>query len=274
MRPVTTAAQVLDAMQRAKAGASAYCTNFFPAQPKLQGWIEHGELLGEFRDRSAFFARKDRDFWHWYFCAPDVETLQREMGELPFLRIERAAVDLVGSEASLGGLVRVAGGAGFRPYARLLRLARAGQPGPADAGNEASEVVCADKADRQAVIDLLETSFDRYADQLPMSYEIEAAIEARQILVVKREGTVGALLFFETQGLTSTIRYWVVGQRFRSYRLGSVLMRHYFAAQNAARRFILWVTAANEDAVLKYQHYGYHPDGLVDHVLVNEMIRP
>ena len=267
-------AEVLDAMQRAKAGAAAYCTNFFPTQPKLQGWIDHGELLGEFRDRSAFFARKDRDFWHWYFCAPDAGTLEREVAELPFLRTERVAVDLVGNEASLGDLLRVAGGAGFRPYARLLRLARAAQPGQGDTGDEGSEVTCADKADCPAIMELLETAFDRYADQLPMAYEIEAAIAARQILVVKREGALAALLFFETQGLTSTIRYWVVAERFRSHRLGSVLMRHYFAAQSAARRFILWVTAVNENAVLKYRHYGYNPDGLVDHVLVNELIRP
>ena len=274
MRPVTTVAEVLDAVQRAKTGAAAYCTNFFPAQPKLQGWIDHGELAGEFRERVAFFGRKDRDFWHWYFSAPDVGTLEREVAESPFLQTERVTVDLVGSEATLGELLRVAGGAGFRPYSRLLRLARAVQPGQADAASEGSEVVCAEKADSQAVMDLLETSFDRYADQLPMPYEIEAAIEARQILLVKRDGGVGALLFFETQGLTSTVRYWVVGERFRSQRLGAVLMRHYFAAQNAARRFILWVTAVNEDAVRKYEHYGYRPDGLVDHVLVNEKIRP
>ncbi len=47
MNPVTTVGEVLDAIQRAKAGASAFCTNFFPAQAKLQGWIDHGELLGE-----------------------------------------------------------------------------------------------------------------------------------------------------------------------------------------------------------------------------------
>jgi ribosomal protein S18 acetylase RimI-like enzyme len=274
MKPVTTAAEVLDALQRAKTGAANYRTNCFAAQPKLQSWIDHGELLGEFRDRVTFFARKDRDFWHWYFCAPDVGRLEREAAEWPFLRTERVAVDLVGTEANLRELLRVAGDAGFRPYARLLRLARASQPGQADAANEGSEVAYAEKADCQAVMNLLDTCFDRYADQLPMPYEIEAAIAARQVLVVKRDGTVGALLFFETQGLTSTIRYWVVAQRFRSHGFGSVLMRHYLTAQSAARRFILWVTADNENAVLKYRHYGYGPDGLVDHVLVNELIGP
>ena len=49
-------------------------------------------------------------------------------------------------------------------------------------------------------------------------------------------------------------------------------MRHYFSAQQAVRRFVLWVTAANEDALNKYRHYGYNPDGLVDHVLANPLV--
>jgi GNAT superfamily N-acetyltransferase len=274
MDPVMTVGQVFDDIQRAKAGSSAFCTNFFPAQRKLQGWIDHGELLGELRDRSAFFLRKDRDFWHLYFCAADVATLQREITALPCLKTERVAVDLVGSEAVLADLLKVVESAGFRRYARLLRLARASQPGRPQSLANGVAVPYAGKPNCQAIMDLLECSFDRHADQLPMLYEIEAAIDARQILTVECEGALAALLFFESQGFTSTIRYWVVAERFRSHRFGSALMRQYFAAQSAVRRFILWVVAENENAVSKYRHYGYAPDGLIDHVLVNWNVQP
>jgi hypothetical protein len=50
-------------------------------------------------------------------------------------------------------------------------------------------------------------------------------------------------------------------------------MRYYLATHGAVRRFILWVTVSNENAVQKYRHYGYAPDGLIDDVLVNQMIR-
>jgi hypothetical protein len=273
MSPVTRLSQVVDAIQGAKAGAPAFCTNFFPTQSKLQAWIDHGELLGEFRDRSAFFTRKDRDFWHLYFYAPDAATLEREIAALAALKEERVTVDLVGSEASLGNLISAVGSAGFRPYTRLLRLARGSQSSEPQCPTDVAEVVWANATDCQAILDLLESSFDRYADQLPMPYEIEEAIKARQVLVVKSDGAIAALLFFETQGFTSTIRYWVVADRFRSHHFGSALMRFYFSTQTAVRRFILWVTAENENAVLKYRHYGYNPDGLVDRVLVNEMIR-
>ena len=272
MSPIGTVTQVFDAIQGARAGASAFCTNFFPTPGKLRGWIDHGELQGEVRDRSAFFLRKDRDLWHMYFCVADVATLQREIGLLPGLKTEPVALDLVGSEAALGDLLAVAESAGFRRYARLVRLARASQPGQPQLSADGTEVLYAEKADGQAILDLLECSFDRYADQLPMLYEIEAAIEARQILAVRCEGALAALLFFESQGFTSTVRYWVVAERFRAHRFGSALIRYYFAAQSAVRRFILWVTADNENAVSKYRHYGYIPDGLVDHVLVNQIV--
>jgi ribosomal protein S18 acetylase RimI-like enzyme len=104
--------------------------------------------------------------------------------------------------------------------------------------------------------------------------EVQEAIESRQMLAIKHGGALAALLFFETQGLTSTVRYWVVAEKFQSRRFGSALMRYYFAAQSAVRRFILWVVADNKSAVEKYRHYGYVPDGLVDHVLANQLIRP
>jgi hypothetical protein len=50
-------------------------------------------------------------------------------------------------------------------------------------------------------------------------------------------------------------------------------MRAYLAAHGTTRRFTLWAMADNEPALQKYRHYGYTPDRLTDHVLVNEMIR-
>ena len=44
MKPVATVSEVFDAIQRAKAGAPDFCTNFFPVQKKVQDWIDHDEL--------------------------------------------------------------------------------------------------------------------------------------------------------------------------------------------------------------------------------------
>ena len=106
-----------------------------------------------------------------------------------------------------------------------------------------------------------------------MLYEIEAAVESHQILVAKHQGGLAGLLFFETQGLTSTLRFFAVAEQFRGLRIGSALMGRYFETQSAVRRFILWVAADNDNTIQKYRHYGYAPDGLIDQILGNGMIR-
>jgi ribosomal protein S18 acetylase RimI-like enzyme len=183
-------------------------------------------------------------------------------------------VDLIGNEASLAILLQVMESCGFRRYARLLRLVRSSPPIQPVLAVSEFVIDRADAADCESLMELLNVSFDRFADQLPTFYEIQALVEKRQVLVFKNEKTLAAALVFETQGFTSTIRFWVVAEAFRAHGFGSGLIRHYFVSHPTVRRFILWVTAQNKNALQKYQHYGYSPDGLVDHVLVNEMIHP
>jgi hypothetical protein len=272
MIPAQAIGVVFDAIQQVKAGAPAFCTNFFPVQRKLQEWVEHGELLVEIRGEAAFFLRQDRDFWHFYFCAREAAALRREIAALADLKSRRLAADLVGNEEALREVIGALASAGFRPYARLQRMARAGGPMASSASTGDAPVGRAEQGDGPAVLALLEAGFDRFADQLPLLREIEAAIAAQQILAVKIEGTLAAVLFFETQGFTSSVRYWAVAAPFRDRRLGAVLMRRYLESHSAVRRFTLWVVADNRNAIEKYRHYGYEPDGLVDHVLVNELI--
>jgi len=86
------------------------------------------------------------------------------------------------------------------------------------------------------------------------------------------DDTLAGLLFFETQGMTSTLRYWLVAEGFRDRHVGAALMRRYLTTQSAVRRFLLWVIAINDNAVQKYRRYGFAPDGLVDQVLTSAPI--
>jgi ribosomal protein S18 acetylase RimI-like enzyme len=273
MTPVETVTQVFDAIQHAKAGAPDFCTNFFPVQKKVQDWIERGELRSAFRRDAVFFFRRDRDFWHLYYCAASKTALEREIPTVPEITNERIVLDLVGNEAAVGVPVGVWRASGFNQYTRLFRMARAVSPAAEQAGEPNGEVEFANVSDAQEIVDLLESAFDRFGEQLPLLYEIQAAVCARQVLVARHQGKIAGLLFFETQGLSSTLRFWAVANVYRTLKVGSALMRQYFATQGAVKRFVLWVAADNVDAVQKYSHYGYKPDGLVDYVLANQMVR-
>lgn len=263
--------QVWSAIEKVKAGASAFCTNFFPSQSKLESWIARRELSAAEEGGLALFLRRDRDFWHLFFCAASPASLQTGLIGCPELQSKPVVVDLIGNEKALAELEASVQSAGLRPYTALIRLARPAVTALPTADSDAP-VTCAEAGDVQAVAQLIESAFDRYADQLPSSDEWLEALTARQVLAVKAEGILAALLFYETQGFTSTIRYWAVAKEFRSRRFGAALIRQYFAIQPAARRFTLWVNQNNDNAIQKYRHYGYAPDGLRDHILANRLI--
>lgn len=272
MRPAQTVAEVFDAIQQAKLGAIEYLTNFFPVEKRLTEWLTRSELSVITRSGSAFLFRKDRDFQHLYFSAPSRLALQEALRALEELKTEPLVLDIVGKEAALTDLLLCWQGSGFRNYTKLVRLVRlaAIEVEPARTKVRVEFAVAADAA---AILQLLEAQFDSYGEQIPLLYELEAAIAAQQILIVRQGRELAGLLFFETQGVSSTLRFWTVGANFQGLGIGSALMRHYFISQTSVKRFGLWVAADNENAVQKYQHYGYKPDGLVDYVLVNSLIR-
>jgi ribosomal protein S18 acetylase RimI-like enzyme len=273
MKRIHSVAEIFHAIQQAKTNAPAFRTNFFPVEEKLQSGLDRGEWLGASGAATALFLRQDRDFWHLYFSAASVAALQIDLAACVELKAKPVTVDLVGRDIAVQELSAVFESAGFRSRARLLRLVRMGQPAFGTAVTD-RRVALADPIDCPAIVDLLLRSFDRYAEQIPELHELEAAVRKQQVLLVKDGHKAIAVLYFEAHGVTSHIRYWLVDEAFRAAGYGSALMRHYAALQSKAQRLILWVLANNEETLRKYRHYGYAPDGLVDHVLANSLIDP
>jgi Acetyltransferase (GNAT) family len=275
MRPISSVGQVFAAMEHVKSSAPAFCTNFFPVRSKLETWIEHETMNMETAPGVVYFFRKDRDFEHLYFCAAEPAALERELVALPQANSAKLSADLVGAEAAIQPQIEIFQKANFKPHTRLLRLSRAAQSGSAIENSALPKdfnLTIADESNAEEILNLIESSFNIYADQLPALYELKDAIADRQILTVKHSGKIAAALYFETQGLTSALRYWVVGELFRSQHLGSTLLKRYFKSQDSVVRFILWVSVANADALAKYERFGYKPDGLVDQVMTSAAI--
>lgn len=267
--PVFTTQSVYDAISRVKAGASGFCTNFYPTPSKLEGWIARKQLWSVDSDAVVFFLRQECDFWHLHFCARDPEALQEALIELPELRTEKIVSDLIGGSNNLLPTMEQAG---LRRYKQLLRMTRVAQQETASDDPWREQIVFAGEPDADAVLGLIQSAFDRYAKQIPSPEEIREAIRSFQILTLKLGNQIAGLLHFETHGATSTLRFWTVAQRFRDRRVGGALMRHYLASQSAVRRFVLWVDVGNDDAIRKYRRYHYDNDGVSDDILANECI--
>jgi len=275
MRMVRSMREVEDAVNQARNGAKEYCTNFFPNASKLEGWVGHGEMFCDEHEGTIFFLRRDSNFWHLFYCAASQPALQQNLASLPLLATDPVVMDVVGKKAELAGLTSLLKRSGFRHYQSLFRMTRLTAAAiPPTKMTPNTEIAIAGQRDCQPIHDLLVRTFDSRAEQIPPLYEIEAAVAAARIRVIRNAEKLAGLLFFETQGVSSLLRYWLVDPGFRAQGVGSALMRCYLAEQPSVRRFLLWVVASNSEAIKKYEHYGFNPDGLVDYVMANDKIRP
>ncbi|MDD5309569.1 MAG: GNAT family N-acetyltransferase [Deltaproteobacteria bacterium] len=265
MIPVTGTAQIYEAMQDVKNRGPGFVTNFFSTEAKLARWVDKRELSIAPSDRSVILLRRDRDFEHLYFFASDLAAvraaLQGQAGWTTPL-----VADLIGREAEILESAALFVDLGYRHHTRLMRLSRIGGGSRVAPPSPDAELALA--SDAAEVLAMLEASFDRHAEQLPDEGEIAAAIAQGCILVVRDGARLAGLLFFERTGLTAYVRYWLVARAFRDKGVGARLMHGFFARCPDARRFILWVIADNENAIKRYAHYGFKPDGLVDQVMI------
>ncbi len=268
MLPVQTTQQVFEGMLRAKSGPD-FCTNFYPVRQKLEAWVAHNALAFQQGGETTFFFRRDRNFWHLFYCAPSIQALQRDLCTLEELQTERVVADVLGTPEALEAWLPMLESAGLRRYKRLARM---GRPAREIAAAVADGVALATRHDAGAIVALLEKAFDPFAKQLPSLEEIEAAAGGSEILLLKRGGALAGLLFFETRGVTSTLRFWAVAQEFRGSCVGSALIRHYLAGQRGVQRFVLWADGDDRVLIEKYRHYHYAEDGVVDYVLANDLI--
>ncbi len=265
---VTALSAYVDAVAGVRRRAGAYTTNLFVDPAAVERWILGGALRHAELEGTSLFLRRDRWFQHLYVSAPDPEALAAALARPEVAREGLLTVDLLGSQAAAGQLAVPFAANGFKPYATLRRMVRVA--GAQGASEEASPAGTAAPEDVDAILGLLEASFDPLKEQLPSREDVASAVGAGQVLVARSGEALGGLLFFETTGLTSTLRYWLVAPGHRDRGIGAKLMRDYYRRCPAVKRFLLWVIDSNGDAITKYHHYGYSPDGLHDLVMITE----
>jgi len=270
MRQLTHASEFRDALQKVKSERPSFATNFYATPEAIDGWIARGRLFLEEREGCLLLFRRDQDFHHLHYAAADSGTLAAALGDrrAPW-RSGTVTADLIGREADLGITVETFVGAGFYRHASLVRMSRIGDSSSPEAYAD-PEVVFAEPQDAPAIHTFLAQLLDRYSEQLPDLEEIHAALSHRGLLVLRRGEDLGGVLFFETTGLTSVLRYWFVNDRFRNLGIGARLIRTYFRLCKASKRIVLWVISDNDDAIAKYEHYRFRREGLVDHVVIRK----
>jgi len=252
----------------AKAAASGnFGTNLFLTDASLEPLVQAGRLSAFQSKGAAIFRKKEKLFDRLYFAAADPAALATALFSLASPESGVLVASLVGRRSDIEPWINQFQSAGFRVHATLLRMCRI-LPKAVSLKNPDPAVEASTERDTAAVLELLEASFDPYADQIPEVDEIAQAAAQGRILVARDAERIAALLYYDRFGLTTWSRYWLILPEYRTQGLNFKLMERYFQECAGCRRAILWVHESNQRAALIYKWYGYRPDAIVDIVLI------
>ncbi|GHU60933.1 hypothetical protein FACS1894121_1720 [Bacteroidia bacterium] len=175
-------------------------------------------------------------------------------------------VDIVGVAAVVESFAVFFEQTGFRKYTvlyRMNRLKNLDEPQMLD-----KRVMYAHGEHVYQIHDLLECYFDKYSERIPLVEEIEKWVNKNNVLVITDQQNVIGFLIFEITGVTSYLRYWFTHPDGRDNKIGSALQRRFFHECRHTKRQLFWVINTNENAIMRYKHYGFEAEQLYCQVMI------
>ena len=155
---------------------------------------------------------------------------------------------------------------GAKERASLVRMNRVGNPKPSMMVQD-RRVVCAKVDDLEQVETLLLTYFDEKIEQIPLTAEIARMIADKHVLKCIVNGNIAGILLYELNASTLYLRYWLTLPEYRDQGVGSALFKCFFLLGKETKRQILWVMQDNENAIKRYEHYGFKQENMYDYIL-------
>lgn len=248
-----------------------FITNFYLDSVKHLVWIKKGDCYAERKGNTLFIIKKAPAFWNVFFCSTGLEELGKDLaGFLSEHGAVKLIIDIVGRKNQCQPLVELFRENGFSEAASLTRMTRVTGPVDYEADDSIRRAVTADMA---GISRLLHTYFDEKTEQIP--YDEELADYARQghVLICEEKGGLAGFLIYEINASTLYLRYWFTHPDHRDRKVGSRLLRRLFEEGKGTRRQLLWVMRSNENAIVRYRHYGFQEEDMADYVMqINERL--
>lgn len=242
-------------------------TNFFPDEERMAAWCRDGTFFEECCDDTQFFVRRQNTFANVYFMGRSAETLGMDWKSFAASNGSgRWVVDLIGPDRIREPMVNAFESVGF---ARLTTLQRMGRKTPVDLAERLSDVECATVDDIGSIKQLLDAFFIAEEEQIPSAEEIKKWIEKQTLYVVRGNADTPILGFviFDLSPATLYLRYWFVHPSARGKGIGGRLLKAMFATGRDTKRQYFWVKTDNENAIKRYQHYGFAFEPMKDVVM-------
>ena len=258
------------AWQAQARNAGLMVTNFFPEPRKMDDWIQREVVSAvDGSEGCRLMVVKEDGFHRLFYAAADIdeaanacEALQRQVDEV-------CVLDVVGPE-TIQAATRISfGRVGFAPYKTLTRMQRRKGVVSYD-GNQMAVPRLATEADAIHIYGALHKYFDVRAEQLPCLEEVKGLCTNGSSYVAVVGSTVCSFLLGEVLGRKGTVRYWFTAPEGRGNGAGGVVMRAFLAhcLECGCSYQELWVIDDNENAIKRYERYGFAFDRLKDSVYI------
>jgi len=258
---------IINAISTIKSYNEGYITNFFLGEVRCNLLISKKLLYIICYEKCIFVLHEDHDFFHLYFICSNEKALANSLSELINNYIEYTFVtDIIGTELYIHKIAGIFFQTGFIMYTTLYRMSRIknfDEPQIIDVKINNALPIHAEQ-----IFNIFEKYFDKYSEQIPLLEEITQFINNNNVMVINEQQKVLAFVIFEIKGMTSYLRYWFVLPEYRDKKLGSVLLRSFFHESRYTKRQIFWVLASNENAIIRYKHYGFEAETMLDQVMI------
>lgn len=242
-----------------------YITNFFLDPVKHGIWIEKGDCYVERMDNTLFIVKKSLKFWNVFYCSTTLDDFSYDLSCFLAEHTGKTLMfDIVGRDVQCQPVVEVFRSKGCHEATSLVRMTRMAEP--FDFYPDAS-IRKATDADIAEVSKLLNEYFNPQNEQIPYDEELYDYARQGHVLLCEEQGNIAGFLIYELNASTLYLRYWFTHPEYRNKKVGSRLLRCFFEEGRETKRQLFWVIRTNENAIVRYKHYGFKEENMYDFVM-------
>ncbi len=242
-----------------------FITNFFLDPVKHGLWIAKGDCYVERIDNTLFIIKESPKFWSVFYCSTTLDDLSHDLMSLMDKHSDVTMMfDIVGRDVQCQPVVELLLSKGCKEATSLVRMTRMTSLMEYTADGTIRK---ATEEDIPVVSQLLHTYFNEQTEQIPYDEELIDYARQGHVLVCEEKGTIAGFLIYELNVSTLYLRYWFTHPDFRDKKVGSRLLRRFFDEGKDTKRQLFWVIRNNDNAIVRYKHYGFAEENMYDFVM-------
>ena len=273
MEKITTLDFFINALNFVKSFKKKSVTNYYFNSAKSEALISKEELFAIRIGEVVFVLKQNALYLNLYYYASDLTELGKSLEKLisiyPNMTI---IVDIITTEID-SDILKVFYYNEFNVYTSLVRMNRISNSVLKIEEVTDQYLKIANQEESLEVFNLLNTFFDPKAEQLPTQDEVILWSNNGNVLVYKVENQVAGFIIYQLIGVTLYLRYWFVSPLFRERKLGSKLFNYFLLRGRNSKRQLFWVIQTNENAIVRYEHFGFKAEKMYNFVLTNKNIK-